>query len=69
MQIDPNAFYHDLDDDDALRPLGKRSTRAKHRHLGVGCPYIKSGARVIYKGADILDHLDAQRVEPKAKEW
>ena len=66
MQIDPETFYQEQEDCPALAVLGKRQTRAKHRHEGKGCPYIKVGARVVYKGADILKYLEAQRVVPEA---
>ena len=64
MQIDPNAYYLNHEDGPQVRLLGEKQTRAKHRHEGKGCPYIKSGSRVIYTGRDILDTLHAQRIDP-----
>lgn len=66
MKIEAETFYPERADCPVLGVLGKRQTRAKHRHLGIGCPYHKVGGRVVYSGKDVLDHLKAQRIEPQA---
>lgn len=62
--IDPKAYY------DASAPeldvLGKPQTRNRHRCEGTGCPYIKIGGRVVYRGSDVLDYLAARTIATAA---
>ena len=39
---------------------------AKWRHYGRGPAFLKLGTRVVYRGADLNEWLDNQRVEPRA---
>ena len=39
---------------------------AKWRHYGRGPSYLKLGTRVLYKGADLNEWLERQRVETGA---
>lgn len=62
--INPDAFYEALSPD--LNVLGKPQTRARLRHEGKGCPYIKIGQRVVYRGCDVLAFLEQNTVETAA---
>ena len=66
MQISPEHFY--IPDAPELRILGAVQTLARWRCEGKGPPYTKSGSRVLYRGADVLAWLDAQRVETVSPE-
>lgn len=66
MKIDPDHFYPA--DAAELAPLGKPQTRARHRHEGIGCPYVKVGSRVFYQGSDVLAYLEARRVKTQRLE-
>lgn len=59
--IDPTAYYES--DAKELDVLGKPQTRARHRHEGKGCPFIKLGGRIVYRGSDILTYLEANTVQ------
>jgi len=63
-EIDPDTYYEALSP--ALNVLGKPQTRARHRHEGKGCPYIKLDHRIIYHGKVVLEHLAENTVVPKA---
>jgi hypothetical protein len=60
-KIDPDVYYPPQADE--LRPVAAVQTLARWRHEGRGPPYIKSGSRVLYRGADVLAWLDANRVK------
>ena len=45
-----------------LRPIAAKQTFARWRYEGIGPSYIKMAGAVLYKGADLLDWLDSQRV-------
>ena len=49
-----------------LEVLGSKQTRARHRHEGKGCKFIKAGGRVLYRGADVLAYLEACTIETEA---
>jgi len=61
MIIDPEMFYRPQDPQ--LRQVAAVQTLAVWRHKGIGPSYTLSGSRVLYRGADILDWLDARRIE------
>jgi hypothetical protein len=61
-KIDPGGYYPPQADE--LRPVAAVQTLARWRHEGRGPPYIKSGSRVLYRGADVLTWLEANRVKP-----
>ncbi|MEM8624436.1 MAG: MerR family transcriptional regulator [Pseudomonadota bacterium] len=60
MPIDPDTWYPA--DAPELDVIGARQTRARWRHEGRGPAYVKAGARVVYRGADVLRWLEARRV-------
>ncbi len=67
MPIDPDKHYPNSDPElDVV--LGERQTRNRHRHEGVGCPYYKLGSRIVYRGADVLAYLEANRVNIQPSE-
>ncbi|MEM6355208.1 MAG: MerR family transcriptional regulator [Pseudomonadota bacterium] len=61
MKIDPDAWY--ATDAPELDVIGKRQTRTKWRHENRGPAFVKSGSRVLYRGADVLTWLEARRVQ------
>ncbi len=62
--FDPDKLY--LTTDRALRAIAPASTMAHWRCEGRGPAYVKIGPKVAYKGADVLDWLEAQTVRPTA---
>lgn len=65
MTIFPNDFYRPSAPE--LREVGAEQTFARWRHEKTGPAFHKSGSRVLYRGADILEWLEARRVVPRAK--
>lgn len=61
MTINPDGFY--TPDAPEMRILGAVQTLARWRHEGKGPSYTKSGARVLYRGSDVLEWLNSQRIE------
>lgn len=61
MRIETDRYYPT--DAPELTIIASRQTLAKWRHQGRGPSYLKSGARVLYKGSDLLTWLDRQRVD------
>ena len=47
-----------------LAVIATRGTLSQWRHRGEGPRYIKFGNRVLYKGSDLNDWLDAHVVQP-----
>lgn len=64
MKILSDKFYRP--DSPELRPLAAVQTFAAWRHQNKGPAFTKGGSRVLYKGSDILEWLDTQRVETAA---
>lgn len=64
MSIDPNQLYPPRAPE--LGDIAKPQTLAQWRSEGKGPAYIKSGSRVLYSGKDLIDWLEARRVEPSA---
>jgi len=60
-EIYPEAMY--ASDHPALDVLGKPQTRARKRHEGKGCRFIKVGSRVVYRGSDVLGYLERSTIE------
>lgn len=60
MKIEPDLWY--IPTAPEMRVIGAKQTLAKWRHEGRGPAYFKCGSRVLYRGADLLDWLDAHRV-------
>lgn len=63
-EVHPDVYYPN--DDPAVDILASKQTRARHRHEGKGCPYLKVGGRILYKGSDILAYLEANKIETAA---
>ena len=64
MQILPEVYYPTKAPE--LRQIGTFQTLTQWRHENRGPAYVKSGSRVLYKGQDLLDWLEATRVVPTA---
>jgi hypothetical protein len=65
----PNLFENDRNyvlGDPELDILGDRDKLAQWRHKGQGPAYYKLGRKVIYRGCDLNDWAEAQRVVPSA---
>ena len=60
--FDNNSLYRT--DDPKLLALAPYSTWAHWRSEGRGPTFLKVGARVFYRGADLNAWLDARTVEP-----
>ena len=63
-KIDPDAFYENSAPEADV--LGKQQTRNRHRSEGRGCPFVKIGGRVLYRGSDIIAYLDANTIKTAA---
>ena len=66
MKIDPDMYYRPTAEE--LRPIGAVQTLARWRCERCGPAYVRSGNRILYKGSDILDWLDANRIDPGLNE-
>ncbi|QTN34677.1 helix-turn-helix transcriptional regulator [Cognatishimia activa] len=64
MNIEADRFYSPCAPE--LNTVAAKQTLAKWRSAGKGPAYIKSGSRVLYKGADVLEWLQERRVQPNA---
>ena len=64
--FDQNRTYV-LGDPD-LDLMGDREKLAQWRHKGVGPPFYRLGRKIIYRGADLNEWAEAQRVEPAKAE-
>ena len=62
---DPETLYSPTDPE--MHRLGTYSTLASWRHEGRGPKYIKIGGRVVYRGRDLNDWLDARTVDPEKR--
>ena len=47
-----------------LEILGDREKLAQWRHKGMGPAFYKLGRKIIYRGADLNNWAEANRVEP-----
>ena len=50
--------------DPELEILGDRDKLAQWRHKGQGPTYYKLGRKIIYRGSDLNDWAEANRVDP-----
>lgn len=50
--------------DEELNLIGDRDKLAQWRHKNLGPPYYRLGRKIIYRGTDLNEWADAQRVEP-----
>lgn len=65
MKINPEQYYRPSADE--LRQIAAVQTLAAWRHKKIGPSYILSGSRVLYKGADLIAWLNANRVDTLAE--
>lgn len=65
MIIDPEHYYRPSAPE--LRQIAAVQTLAAWRHQGRGPSYTLSGSRVLYKGADLIAWLNANRVDTNAE--
>ena len=63
-EIKPDNYY--TPNDPEMRIIGAVQTLARWRCEGKDLAYIKSGSRVLYRGSDVLDFLNRNRVQPKS---
>ena len=64
--FDPDRYYKPQDEE--MRQIATVATLAQWRYSGTsGPPYIKIGGsgRVIYRGSDLVEWLDKNRVTPR----
>ena len=50
--------------DPELDLIGDRAKLAQWRHKGMGPPFYKLGRKIIYRGADLNEWAEANRVDP-----
>lgn len=50
--------------DPELELLGDREKLAQWRHKGLGPAYYKLGRKIIYRGSDLNQWVEAKRIEP-----
>ena len=66
MQINPNGFYPP--DAPEMRILGAVQTLARWRCECKGPNFHRAGSRILYRGADVLAYLEANRIETGSPE-
>ena len=64
-KINEDQLYKEDETADFLS--GSVATLRNDRHLGRGLAYVKLGRAVRYRGRDILEYIEANRVECEAK--
>ena len=62
--FDPDELYPT--DHPQLLKIAPSSTLAQWRHEKRGPAYVKYGKRILYRGVDLNDFLEANRIEPAA---
>lgn len=60
MKIDPDRYYPPIAPE--LRQVAAPQTLARWRHESKGPDFVKSGSRVLYRGADVLAWLEARTI-------
>lgn len=61
--FDPDKLY--LADDEALKVIGSYWKLAKWRYENRGPAYVRIGAKIAYRGSDILAWLDRQTIQTR----
>ena len=64
MKIDPDIYYAPSAPE--LRQVAAEQTLARWRHEGRGPAFVKSGSRVLYRGAEVLAWLKRRRIKTHA---
>ena len=62
-RFEDDRYY--LTTDEELLLLGSPDALAKQRSRGEGPAYVKLGRRILYRGCDLNDYLDACLIKPK----
>ena len=62
-RYEDDRYY--LTTDEELLLLGSPDSLAKQRSRGEGPAYVKLGRRILYRGCDLNDYLDACLIKPK----
>ena len=65
IRIDPDAYYSPAEAEPILHK--KPNTQAKDRCLVNGPVYVKLGKAILYRGRDLLDHVQDRRVRHGAE--
>ncbi|MBB5723354.1 hypothetical protein FHS72_002994 [Loktanella ponticola] len=63
----PNIFKNERSyvlGDPELALLGDRDKLAQWRHKGVGPAFYRLGRKIVYRGVDLNQWVEAQRVDP-----
>ncbi len=60
--FEPDRIYGDSDRE--LDLIATKTLRAQWRHRRVGPAWIKFGRRVKYRGSDLNDYVEENRVSP-----
>jgi hypothetical protein len=64
--MNPNSIHQVIDEYEAAKILRKSvQTLRNDRHLRKGPPYIKLGRSVRYLIDDLLDYMEAHRIDPE----
>ncbi len=53
--------------DPELEVIGDKAKLAQWRHKNVGPAFYKLGRKIIYRGADLNEWAEANRIDPKTK--
>ncbi len=63
----PNIFENVRNyvlEDPELALLGDRDKLAQWRHKGMGPPFYRLGRKIVYRGVDLNQWVEAHRVDP-----
>jgi len=61
FKVDPDTYYSP---DELAGEVGKHaSTLSTERKTGIGIPYVKDRAMILYWGQDIIEYFQAHRIE------
>ena len=52
--------------DPELEIIGNREKLAQWRHKGIGPAFYRLGRKIVYRGTDLNDWVDANRIDPGA---
>ena len=65
QRFDDDRYYRTTDDE--LAVIATSGTLAQWRSRGTGPTYTRFGHRVLYRGSDLNDWLDAHVVRPEGE--
>lgn len=64
MEIEATKFYQP--DDEVMKAIAAKQKLAQWRNEQRNLPYHQFGSRILYKGVDILNFIERNRVETVA---